>query len=147
MKLLVSACLLGINCKYSGSNNKSEEILQLAEHFDLIPVCPEELGGLPTPRPPAEIQGERVITKEGDDVTEQFLLGAQKTLAIARENNCTIAILKENSPSCASGMIYDGSFSKTLIDGQGLTTRLLLENNIRVLSEKQLQKLLPVDLR
>lgn len=136
MKILVSACLLGINCKYSGSNNQNEEILRLGERHELIPVCPEELGGLPTPRPAAEIRKNRVINNQNEDVTEQFLCGAQKTLTIAKENHCTLAILKENSPSCGSNYIYDGTFSATLIPGKGITTGLLERNQIRVLSEK-----------
>ena len=134
-RILVSACLLGVNCKYSGGNNENETVKKLAERYELVPVCPEELGGLPTPRPPAEIIGERVLTAHGEDVTEGFVLGAKKTLAIAKQNLCTIAILKENSPSCASNTIYDGSFSGTKKQGSGITTRLLRQHGIRVYSE------------
>lgn len=134
-KILVSACLLGVNCKYSGKNNENESIKKLSEKYELVPVCPEELGGLSTPRPPAEIIGERVLTVDGNDVTENFFLGAEKTLQIAQQNHCTIAILKEGSPSCGSNTIYDGTFSGTKKQGSGITTHLLRQHGIKVYSE------------
>ena len=135
MKLLVSACLLGINCKYNGNNNKNNKILELLKDHDLIPVCPEVLGGLPTPRVPSEIQNDKVITKDGRDVTNEYEKGAKETLKIAKLYDCKIAILKEKSPSCGCGKIYDGTFSKTLVDGDGMTARLLKENNIKITGE------------
>ena len=135
MKLLVSACLLGIKCKYNGNNNKNNKILELLKNHDLIPVCPEVLGGLPTPRVPSEIQNDKVITKDGRDVTNEYEKGAKETLKIAKLYDCKIAILKEKSPSCGCGKIYDGTFSKTLVDGDGMTARLLKENNIKITGE------------
>ncbi len=135
MKILVSACFLGENCKYSGGNNLSVEIRSLAKEHILLPVCPEVLGGLSVPRPPAEISGGSVITSSGTDVTEQFRLGAQKTLALALEHQVTVAILKERSPSCGSSLIYDGSFSGRVIDGAGITAALLKAHGILVLNE------------
>ena len=110
-KILVSACLLGENCKYSGGNNKNEAVLALAQEFELIPVCPECFGGLLIPRPPAEIRDGHVFAKDGTEVTRQFCEGAEHTLYIAREKNCPAALLKERSPSCGSGSIYDGTFT------------------------------------
>ena len=135
MKLLVSACLLGINCKYNGKNNKNEKILELLKDHNLIPVCPEILGGLPTPRIPSEIQNNKVITKDGKDVTKEYEKGAKEALKIAKLYDCKVAILKEKSPSCGCGKIYDGTFSKTLVDGDGMTSRLLKENNIKIIGE------------
>ena len=99
---------------------------------EIIPVCPEVLGGLRTPRTPAEIRDERVVTKDGRDVTEEYVRGAEETLQIAREKNCRRAVLKERSPSCGSGFIYDGTFSKKLIPGDGITVRLLKKRNLPV---------------
>lgn len=135
MKLLVSACLLGINCKYNGKNNQNNKILELLKNYDLIPICPETLGGLPTPRIPSEIQNDKVITKDGRDVTKEYQKGAKEALKIAKLYDCKIAILKEKSPSCGCGKIYDGTFSKTLVDGDGMTARLLKENNIKIIGE------------
>lgn len=141
-KLLVSACLLGENCKYNGTNNKNENVLALLEKFDFVPVCPECFGELPIPREPAERNADLVITKSGADVTKQFLDGAEKTLYIAKECNAPAALLKENSPSCGCGKIYDGTFSKVLKHGNGVTADLLLENDIQVFGESQISKLL-----
>ena len=104
-KVIVSACLLGENCKYSGGNNYNPDVARLADKFELIPVCPEVFGGLDTPRPPSEIVGDRVISKTGDDVTCQYHDGEEKTLYIARENNCPVALLKERRPSCGCSKI------------------------------------------
>lgn len=135
MKLLVSACLLGIDCKYNGKNNKNENILKLTKEHEIIPVCPEILGGLETPRIPSEIHQDKVITKDGRDVTDQYQKGARETLKIANICECKQAILKEKSPSCGCGKIYDGTFSGTLIGGDGITTRLLKENGIKIMGE------------
>lgn len=141
-KLLVSACLLGENCKYSGGNNYHPGVAALAETYELVPICPEYFGGLPTPRAPSEIVNGRVLSKEGEDVTQQFLDGAEKSLYIAQELGCETAVLKERSPSCGFGQIYDGSFSGKRIAGNGITAQLLYENGIRILGESQVQKLL-----
>lgn len=133
-KLLVSACLLGENCKYNGGNNRLPGLEALEARFELIPVCPEQLGGLPTPRPSSERVGDRVLTRTGEDVTEAFRLGAARALAMARAHGVRRALLQERSPSCGSGVVYDGTFSGRLIPGQGVTARLLEEHGIRVYS-------------
>lgn len=134
--ILVSACLCGINCKYNGGNNIDEKVLQMVRDGLAIPVCPEQLGGLPTPRTPAEIKivdGEkRVVTKDGRDVTENYQKGAQEVLRIAQELKIKKAILKKKSPSCGLDEIYDGTFSNNLTKGNGVTTDLLLKNDIEV---------------
>lgn len=138
----MSACLLGENCKYNGSNNRNEDVIALEEKFQLIPVCPECFAGLPTPRLPSEIRDSRVFSKNGEDLTEEFLSGAEKTLYIARESNCAAAVLKERSPSCGFGLIYDGSFSGTLCAGNGIAADLLSKNHIAVFGESKLKKLI-----
>lgn len=135
---LCSACLLGINCRYDGTNKLIEKVLSLSKKEVLIPVCPEQLGGLPTPREPAERLGNKVITKLGKDVTSQFNLGAYETLKLARLFNIKEAILKQKSPSCGSGLTYDGSFSGKLVKGNGITTDLLIANGIKVISEEEI---------
>lgn len=141
-KIIVSACLLGENCKYNGTNNKNENVIKLSEYFELIPVCPECFGNLTIPRAPSEIKDGRVYSKNGEDVTENFIIGAEHTLYIAREKNCPAAVLKERSPSCGSGCIYDGTFSDTLTNGNGITADLLLKNDIAVYGENQVDKLI-----
>ena len=142
MNILVSACLLGIPCRYDGKSKPCKEVTGLAQIHCLIPVCPEVLGGLPTPRKPAEIQkGGQVINRAGEDVSRQYANGAEKALRIAREKGCTLAILKEKSPSCGSGRIYDGSFSHSLTDGDGICTALLRASGIRVIGESGLSAL------
>lgn len=142
MKLLVSACLLGENCKYNGGNNFNEKVVALKEHFEIVPICPECFGGLPIPREPSEIVGERVVSKLGEDVTDEFLSGAEQTLYVAKETNCGIAVLKERSPSCGCGEIYDGSFSGKTILGNGITAQLLIDNEIQVFGESKIDRLL-----
>ena len=136
--ILVSGCLVGLNCKYSGGNNFNEEIFNLVKEGKAIPVCPEQLGGLATPRNPAEIKvinGERrVITNKGEDATEQFEKGAKEVLKLAKELEITKAILQARSPSCGCGKIYSGNFDKTLVDGDGITAKLLKENGIEVIN-------------
>ena len=139
-RIIISACLLGENCKYSGGNNKID-VSELEEYFELIPVCPECFGGLPIPREPAEIKDGRVFQKSGKDVTDEFVYGAEQTLYIAEEKNCVAALLKENSPSCGFGKIYDGSFSGKLIDSNGITAELLSRNGIAVFGENRINKL------
>lgn len=133
--ILVSACLLGADCKYNGKNNRNENVLRLMEKHTLIPVCPEQLGGLATPREPSEKSGGRVISKSGADVTENYKKGAYEVLKIARLYGCKRAVLKAKSPSCGSGKVYDGTFSGTLIDGDGVTAQLLKQNGIEVQNE------------
>lgn len=135
-KILVSACLLGTNCKYSGGNNYSEEVMEYLKDYEIIPICPEQLGGLPTPRPASEIIGDKVINNEGTDVTSNYQNGAEEALKIAKLLGIKKALLKAKSPSCGNGKIYDGTFSGTLIDGDGITTKLLKENNIEVITIK-----------
>ena len=140
---LVSACLLGQDTKYNGGNNRNEAVIEFAEKHSVFPVCPESRGGLPVPRPPAERVGDRVINREGEDVTGMFLAGARSSLAIAlseaerRGEKIEGAILKANSPSCGSGLIYDGSFTGTTVRGDGCFTELLKELGIKVRSEKE----------
>lgn len=143
MKVLISSCLLGKNVKYSGGNNLSKNLLELLKNYnvELIEVCPEVLGGLPVPREPAEIVAEEIINKKGISVSKEFKKGAEATLKIAILNNVDFAILKERSPSCGKNFIYDGSFSGNLINGQGISTRKLLENGIEVFSEEEISKI------
>ena len=138
LKILVSACLLGIPCRFDGGHSFSEQIFALGNDLCLIPICPEQLGGLGTPREPAEIQEGRVITAKGEDVTAPFYKGARITAQILEITDARAAILKERSPSCGSGIRYDGSFSGRLIPGNGVTTELLLESGIPVFGETSL---------
>lgn len=142
--ILVSACLLGTPCRYDGTGKKLPQLHQLEVlGVSLIPVCPEVLGGLPTPRPPAECQPDgTVCNREGMDVTAAFQLGAQRTLSLAKEHHCTIALLKERSPSCGGTQIYDGTFSGTLVDGTGITANLLHSHRISVYGESDFPSLL-----
>lgn len=134
--ILVSACLLGENCKYSGGNNRREEVCRFLEGKEYVPFCPEQAGGLHTPRLPSERRGDRVVSSAGEDVTEAFLLGAERTLELCRREGAQVAILKQGSPSCGSRYIYDGSFSGVKIPGEGVTAELLRQNGIRVISEE-----------
>ena len=141
--LLVSACLLGENCKYSGGNNAlpPETLAALEERFRLVSVCPEREGGLPTPRVPSERQGSRVVNREGEDVTEAFRTGAALALKRAEEEGCRLALLKERSPSCGSSLIYDGSFTGTVVPGEGVTAELLKSHGLSVCGENSLERL------
>lgn len=141
MNILISGCLLGLKCRYDGKEKKLPEIEKLIESYNLIPVCPEQLGGLPTPRIPAERVKDRVITQVGVDVTKEYQIGAEEALKIAKLYNCKKAILKEKSPSCGCGKIYDGTFSRNLIVGNGVTADLLLKNEIEVFGESEIDKL------
>lgn len=142
MKILISACLCGIGCRYDGKSIYYEKLDQLNQAHTLIPVCPEILGGLPTPRPPAEIQHHRVMTCLGTDVTPQYKKGADETLKIAKMLHCSCAILKERSPSCGCGKIYDGTFSKTLKSGDGITAGILKQAGIKIFGESQIDEVL-----
>ena len=135
---IVSACLAGIKCRYNGTAKPCEKVIVLVKEGKAISVCPEQLAGLPTPRASCEIKGEKIISKTGEDLTEKFQKGAEEALKIAKLNNCKEAILKSHSPSCGSRKIYDGSFTGNLIDGDGIFTKLLKENNIKVISEEGL---------
>ena len=136
--ILVSACLLGKPCRYDGKALPCPAVIELAATREVVPVCPEQLGGLPTPRTPSEIRADgHVVDKLGADRTFAFETGARETLRIAREHGCTKAILKENSPSCGSTCVYDGTFNGTLIPGRGKTAAILAEAGIEVLSEHQ----------
>ena len=142
MKLLVSACLLGVGCRYDGKSNQLPQYKRLLKEHTCIPVCPEQLGGLPTPRCPAERLGGKIVTEDGRDVTEQFLRGTAEALRLCDLYHCKAALLKERSPSCGSGQIYDGSFTGTLTAGWGTAAALLRDNGIRVVGESGLADLL-----
>lgn len=142
MNILISACLLGVKCRYDGKGKTYDVLNALPESIRLIPVCPEQLGGLSTPRPKAEIKNGRVINIEGTDVTDAFKRGAEEVLRLAKIFGCKYAILKENSPSCGKGRIYNGDFSGALIDGNGVCAGLLSENGVKVFGESQIDKLL-----
>lgn len=137
MTILVSACLLGCPCRYDGTAKADPRVLALMERHTLIPVCPEQLGGLPTPRLPSERREGGVFDRGGKDVTAQYRQGAEEVLRLARLYGCTHAVLKERSPSCGSGQIYDGSFSHVLVPGSGVVAELLAQNGITVLGESQ----------
>ena len=136
MKLLVSACLMGACCRYDGKSNKLPQLARLSEVCTCVPVCPEQLGGLPTPRVPAEVQGDRVVDREGRDVTAAFRRGAEEAVRLAELCGCQAALLKERSPSCGCGRIYDGTFTHTLVPGDGVFTALLKAHGIPVYSEE-----------
>lgn len=142
MKLLVSACLLGCRCRYDGASKPHPAIKALAERHTLVPVCPEQMGGLSTPRPPAERQGGRVVTEGGVDVTEQYRRGAEEAARLCILLGCRAAVLKERSPSCGKGQIYDGTFSRMLTAGNGVTADRLAEMGIPVYGESQIEELL-----
>jgi len=141
MRILISACLLGICCRYDGASKPHPAALALAERHELVPVCPEQLGGLPTPRPPAERRKDAVCTRE-TDVTAQYHRGAEETLRLCKLFRCEAAVLKERSPSCGHGEIYDGTFSGTLRPGSGVTAERLAAEGIPVYGESQIEKLL-----
>lgn len=138
---LLSACLVGVNCKYNGGNNLDTRLVKLLEEKKAILICPEQLGGLTTPRLPSEIVNDKngnkkVVTIEGNDVTKEFFKGAEETLRIAKLTGAKVAILKARSPSCGKGKIYDGQFKNKLTAGNGITTDLLEKNGIRVYTEE-----------
>lgn len=143
IKVLISACLLGDNVKYSGGNNLTPELVTLLEKYnvDIVKICPECFAGLPIPRLPSEIKEGKVYNKDGRDITEEFLDGAEKTYEVANKKHTDFAILKERSPSCGSLYIYDGNFSGKIIEGQGFTARKLNEENIIIFSEENLEEI------
>ncbi len=134
-RILVSACLLGLKVRYDGKEKTNEELVEKIKDYDFIPVCPEIFGGLSTPRVPAEIRENKVINKEGIDVTSNYNRGAEEVLKLAKKFNIKRVVLKSKSPSCGKGKVYDGSFSGNLVDGFGVTAKLLMDNGIEVLSE------------
>lgn len=140
--LLISACLLGISCRYDGKSVRKVDIEALREKYNLIPICPEIYGGLPTPRVPSERVGDRVLMRDGRDVTENFNTGAVSALEIAKINGCTKALLKERSPSCGKEQIYDGSFTGALTEGNGVAAELLMKHGIAVYGEGEIENLL-----
>lgn len=135
---IVSACLANIPCRFDGKAKANQYIIDLVAQGKAITVCPEQLGGLTTPRIPSEIKDGKIINKQGKDVTKEFEVGAKKALDIALKNDCTEAILKSKSPSCGCGKVYDGTFSGNLIDGDGVFCKLLKQKSIKVLTEKDL---------
>ncbi len=139
--IIVSACLMGENCKYNGGNNLKSELVAALKDYNVILICPEVDGGLSIPRVPAEIIGEQVINQVGIDVTSNYLLGANLALKKALENDVKIAILKAKSPSCGSNQIYDGTFSHTLTTGDGVTSKLFKANGIKVYTENNYQEI------
>jgi len=140
-KILISACLMGDNCKYNGGNNYHEKLVKWLSDKEVVKVCPELLGGLSTPRYPCEIKGDKVINKNGEDKTYYFTKGALETVKIALANQVRFAILKSNSPSCGNDMVYDGSFAHRLVPGEGITAHMLRINGIEVFNENDLDKL------
>ena len=136
----MSACLLGCPCRYDGAAKPCPAVLALAERHELVPVCPEQLGGLPTPRPPAERREDRVVTQNGD-VTEQYRRGAAEALRLVKLLNCDAAVLKEKSPSCGRVAVYDGTFTRTLTAGNGVTAEALLAAGIPVYGESEAESL------
>lgn len=141
MNLLISACLLGVSCRYDGKTKPLDEKIlnKLKEKHHLIPICPEIMGGLPTPRIPAEIaKGRRVLRRDGADITSEYEKGALEALRLAEFFGCTTAILKARSPSCGRDVIYDGTFSDTLTEGDGITAELFRKNGIRIIREDEI---------
>lgn len=141
-KLLVSACLLGIPCRYDGKSKEYSGIEKIKEKYEIVPVCPEMMGGLPVPRAAGEIKDRRVLTREGESLSFAYATGARAALSLASRRGCTKALLKEKSPSCGSGKVYDGSFSRTLTDGDGVTAALLKKYGIKVYGESNIEELL-----
>lgn len=141
MKILVSACLLGLPCRYDGKSKPCEKVMELQKEHELIPVCPEIYGGLPTPRPPAERQGERVVNQIGEDVTAQYRRGGECALELARQFGCRHAVLKAKSPSCGKGRIKNGRFDGGLTEGNGVAAQMLMENGVSIWTEEETDKL------
>ena len=138
----ISACLAGIPCSYKCGHHKIDELSLLKRSCRVVHVCPESQGGLEAPREPAEIQGDRVVARDGKDVTAEFREGAQAALSLAQEAGCAYALLKEKSPSCGFGRIYDGSFTGTLVPGSGVAARMFADEGIRVFGESKVTELL-----
>ena len=141
MNILVSECLLGVDCTYKNSNNCNEKVIALNQKYTLIPICPEQLGGMTTPRVPSENLNDKVVNSNGEDVTKFFEKGAEMSLRLAKMYNVKYAVLKAKSPSCGYGFVYDGTFSGTLVKGNGTTAELLSKNGIKVFNENQIDEL------
>ncbi len=138
--LVVSACLLGVRCNHEGQASPSAAVQALGDRFRLVPVCPESAGGLPTPRPPAEIQADgRVRTQAGDDVTDAYERGARVALRLAAETGARAAVLKARSPSCGCHEVYDGTFSRTRVPGEGVTAAALRRAGVDVRTEEDVE--------
>ena len=140
--ILVSACLLGASCRYDGKAKPVKKVIALKEKYNLIPVCAEIMGGLPTPRIPCEIKNGRAVNRNGEDKTDEYVRGAEEVLRLARLFGCDTAVLKARSPSCGNGEIYDGSFSGRLISGDGICAELLKANGIKIFNETQISEIL-----
>ena len=138
MKIMVSACLAGENCKYNGGNNRNEKVLQRMEEHDVITVCPEQLGGLPTPRVPSEIRDGVVTARDGRIVDKEFRAGAARCLDIALREKPDLIVLQSRSPSCGVKQRYDGTFTGTRVDAPGVTAQLLMENGFRCVDVEDL---------
>ena len=133
MKIMVSACLMGRNCKYNGGNNLNKKVMELSKGNEIIQVCPEEMGGLATPRVPSEIVNGRAMARDGHDVDSEFRSGAEKCLEIAEREKPDLIVLQSRSPSCGVNEIYDGTFTGSLIPGQGITAKLLMQHGVHVI--------------
>ena len=140
-KILVSSCLLGVECRYKGDGCPCQKVIDLGKDNTLIPVCPEQAGGLPTPRTPSERVGDKVIMRDGTDVTAEYKKGAETALYLAKTLGADFAVLKANSPSCGKGIIYDGTFTGGKCEGNGVTSELLLNNGIAVYTEDEIDQL------
>lgn len=141
-KILVSACLLGDKCKYNGKDNYLKKIEELKQYYDIVPICPEVMGGLTTPRDPSEIFKDKVISSKGKNVTKQFNEGANLSVNIAKYLHIKKALLKENSPSCGKNNVYDGSFKGKLVNGEGITTKALKNLEITIYNEEEIDILI-----
>ena len=139
MKIGVSACLVGKNTKYDGTNNYNKAVMEYLKDKEYILICPEVTGGLPTPRVPSERVKDKVINKENIDVTHNFVIGASKTLEELKEQNIELVIVKSKSPSCGYKQIYDGTFTGTIIEGNGVFTELAVKNGLKILTEKDIE--------
>ena len=138
MKVLVSKCLLGVNCRYKGDNCKNDKVLEYLKDKEVIAICPEEAGGLTIPRDPSEIVGNKVISKAGKDVTAEYKKGAEIALKLAQDNKVDLVIFKAKSPSCGKGIIYDGTFTGNKIPGNGIAAQLLIDNGFKVITEEDI---------
>ena len=145
MKIMVSACLAGENCKYNGGNNRNEKVQQLMSEHEVITVCPEQMGGLPTPRVPSEVKEGIVTARDGRNVDREFRTGAAKCLEIALREQPDLIVLQSRSPSCGVKQRYDGSFTGKLVDAPGVTAQLLMENGFRCVDVEDLSDYLTVD--
>lgn len=140
-KLMISACLAGCNCRYDGGNTKLAQLDELQKRFELIPVCPETLAGLPCPRHPLEIVGDRVVNNQNEDFTEEFHTGAELAVQLWKESGCPAVLLQSRSPSCGKGLIYDGTFTGRKIVGNGIFSQKLIQEKAEIYSELELEKI------